>query len=162
MAHKPFVALIRNVSSVLFSNRGIIQNLDGSNSSVCEEAAGEPLSTFSHFLSILTKIGTFLSSYSKKDDYHIIEQIPKTQRDRFFLAYYSLPCFRVQIQLWPHKMIAVCSLSRESDLLKWSDLSIAFIPSCATGVKWPSYKHSKRLIYFLEKQYTKIMRSKRL
>lgn len=55
VAHKPFGALIRNLSSVLFSNRGIIQNLDHSNSSVCGEAAGEPLSTFFHFLCILIK-----------------------------------------------------------------------------------------------------------
>ncbi|MEQ2229690.1 hypothetical protein ILYODFUR_021460 [Ilyodon furcidens] len=30
----------------------LIQNLDSSNSSVCEEAAGEPLSTLSHSLSL--------------------------------------------------------------------------------------------------------------
>lgn len=45
-AHKPFVRLFNaaNLSSLLFSNRALIQNLDHSNSSVCGEAAGEPLS----------------------------------------------------------------------------------------------------------------------
>lgn len=40
-------------------------------------------------------------------------------------------------------------LWRDGYLRKWSDFIAAFIPSCGTDAKWPAYRYSEDLIYFL-------------